>query len=84
MACGPAIDRTGSMSVVLCHMGRNAQRLHPFDKASGIIQLVSARGLDLTPLDRQLEKPVSSREGELAWLQTRNVRSMIGSLRSML
>jgi hypothetical protein len=40
--------------------------------------------LDLTPLDRQVEKPVSSREGELAWLQTSDVRCMIGSLRSML
>lgn len=40
--------------------------------------------VDLTPLDRQLEKPVSSREGDLAWLQTRNVRCMIDNLKSML
>ena len=42
------------------------------------------QALDLTPFDGHGEKPVSSREGDLAWMQRRNESCMIDSLRSML
>jgi hypothetical protein len=63
-----------------------ARIIHEKSRLLSISSLTSfaTNSLDFTPLDRQLEKPVSSREGELAWIQTGSVRHMIDSLSSML
>ena len=61
---------------------RLLKRRYPTFRLDTVV--IDAETLDLTQLDRQLEKPVSSREGELAWIQTRSVRRTIDNLRSML